>query len=113
MKHNLNLEKIKVELEKMEDEIIKEREEKKAKPGSLFSYWLYEIKVKNRREKEKELTNQEKIKGYKEGLEEVVKQHQINMEDNIDRELCIKAVKDIHNAQMLIDSLDGEDEAAT
>lgn len=99
MKQSIDLEKIKEELEKMEDEIIKERKERIPKTGSLFSYRLYEIKVENSRNREKELTDQEKAGAYKERLEEVVKQHRINMEDTLDKEFCLKSVKAMHNAQ--------------
>ena len=45
MDQNNHLNRIKEELERMEDEIIKERKERVTKEGSLFSYRLYEIKV--------------------------------------------------------------------
>ena len=99
MDQNNHLNRIKEELEKMEDEIIKERKERVTKEGSLFSYRLYEIKVQRCREEETQLRDEERKEAYKERFDEVVNQHQMNVEDTLSRELCLKAVKAIHVAR--------------
>lgn len=100
MKQKIDLDRIKEELEQMEDEIIQERKERMIKEGSLFSYWLYEIKVESSRE-ENEMTEKEKIENYKQRLADVIKQNKINIEDTLNREICLMAVRGIHHAQNL------------
>lgn len=99
MKNELQLEKIKEELEKMEEEIIKERHQRANPGGSIFSYRLYEIRLDNNREKEYSMSYEERKQAYNERFEDIIKQHQINIEDTLDKTLSLIAIKAIHNAR--------------
>lgn len=99
MNKKCSLNEIKEELERMEDEIIKERKERSKNEGSLFSYRLYGLKVQKYREEELFMTDEEKKEAYRERFDEVVNQHQMNVEDTLSREICLKALKAIHAAK--------------
>lgn len=93
------LDNIKKELYEMEDKIIKERQARVNKNGSTFSYRLYELRVGQRREEEQQMSMTERIETYKERFEDIVNQHTINIEDTLDKGLCLVAVGAIHNAR--------------
>ena len=99
MENITNLEVIKLELETLEDEIINERRERNNQEGSTFSYRLYEIRVEKNRTEEEQMTEEERRASYRERFEDIINQHQINIEDTLDRELCLVAIKAIHNAR--------------
>ena len=52
MKNIIDLELIKTELEKMEDELIKGRKDREHEYGSTLAYRLYEIQVEKNREED-------------------------------------------------------------
>ena len=91
---NLTLEEIKVEIERMEDDIIQERKQRNNRTGSLFSYQLYELKIeKNRGEWGGEESRKELKEKLKEQLEDICNQQQMNMEDTLDMGICLRAIK--------------------
>lgn len=99
MTNEFTLDTIKAELENMEDKIIRERQQRINKDGSTFSYRLYEIRVDKNREDERLMTPEERRNAYKERFEDIVNQHQINIEDTLDKGLCLVAIGAIHNAR--------------
>lgn len=99
MENIISLAAIKEELVKLEDEIINERRGRNNKEGSTFSYRLYEIRVEKNRAEEELMSEEERRISYKERFEDIVNQHQINIEDTLNRELCLIAIKAIHNAR--------------
>lgn len=108
MTNTITLETIKEELDKMEDKIIKERQARKNTYDHIYAYKLYEIRVDKNREDEREMSSEERKEAYKERFEEVVNQHQINIEDTLDKGLCLVAIGAICDArkwQMELDNL--------
>lgn len=99
MNNELLLKKIKEELEEMEADIIDERRQRTMPEGNSFSYRLYEIKVDDNKKKDTDLSYEERKQAYKERFEDIIKQHQINIEDTVDKKLCVIAIKAIHNAK--------------
>ena len=85
MKNTIDLEMVKTELEKMEDELIKGRKDRENEYGSTLAYRLYEIQVEKNREEDDEMTEAERIISYKERLDEIVNQHQINIEHTLNK----------------------------
>ena len=108
MTNEITLETIKEELDKMEDKIIKGRQARKNTYDHTYAYKLYEIRVDKNREDEREMTSEERKKTYKERFEEVINQHQINIEDTLDKGLglvAIGAICDARKWQMELDNL--------
>ena len=99
MKNEFQLEKIKEELERMEDEIINERHQRTKTGESPFSYKLYEMQLNENREKESEMSYETRKQAYQERFENIIEQHQINIEDTLDKMICITAIKAIQNAR--------------
>lgn len=99
MADKITMDSIKEELYEMEDKIIRERQARKNKDGSTFSYRLYEIRVEKNREEEQQMSLPERKEAYRERFEDIVNQHTINIEDTLDKGLCLAAIGAIHNAR--------------
>lgn len=99
MANEITWDGIKEELYKLEDAIIRERQARVNKDGSTFSYRLYEIRVEKNREDEQRMSPEERKASYRERFEDIVNQHMINIEDTVDKGLCLVAIGAIHNAR--------------
>lgn len=77
MDNKISINEVMEEVKRMEDELIKERKESGERRESLFSHYLYERRV--REYQENRIGNEEEI--LLKRLDDVIHQHQINMDD--------------------------------
>lgn len=103
MKSEADIYKLIKALEQMETGIIEERKKNTKAKGSLFSYWLYESRVK---EYQKANKPEENIKLLEQRLRDVICQQQINREDaSQNGEMCPQAEAVIAEAEKWLEIL--------
>lgn len=78
MEGKININDVITSIERLENEILRERKKVAYNRGSTFSYWLYEMRVKKYQSSQKRQMSEEQLKVR---LEDIIRQNYINMED--------------------------------
>ena len=98
-----SIDEIKVVTEELEKIILEERKQFEKGDKSSFSYWLYELRIKNYRNEECETITNETLK---QRLLDIIKQCYINMEDYpLDQAVHFRAKEHILKAKKWLDAL--------
>ena len=103
MEQNEKREELITALTQMEKNILEERHLRKKEGRSSFSYWLYATKIKEYAQHEGRQNTEEQLRKR---LEEVIEQHQINIENNPwDEELRSRSLRAIEEARKWLEYL--------